>query len=348
MHFEISKRIEKTPELSNIITFTSFSISWYGPNCKYQCHCAGSAPCDRHDGSCSSGCEQGWFGAACQYGSIGFTLLGKSTQDWLTDQNDTTCNDDEETPVFLTLKSPIPLKWSRVVVSSPARLRDVKLFYYIEDTEESVECSGPKVNISDTVQDILCPTTDNVTRVILTINGEAGRGLCSLYLSTACAVGTHSASCWYSCSKQCGGLYNACDHMTGTCTDGCDLGYYGQKCLAKCSSSCARKDKECERFGGKCHGGCKAGYFGDKCKNKCNTINCTETNKACYRKNKRCMTGCDPGFYGDYCDEPCSKQCAGRLCDRNSGACVSGCEPGYTGANCSQGKIEVSYKRIWK
>ena len=48
----------------------------------------------------------------------------------------------------------------------------------------SVECSGPKANISDTVQDILCPTADNVTAVTVTINGEAGRGLCSFYLSS--------------------------------------------------------------------------------------------------------------------------------------------------------------------
>ncbi|KAK3786162.1 hypothetical protein RRG08_038354 [Elysia crispata] len=44
------------------------SVGWYGPNCQYQCHCAGSAPCDKHDGSCRSGCEKGWFGPACQYG----------------------------------------------------------------------------------------------------------------------------------------------------------------------------------------------------------------------------------------------------------------------------------------
>ncbi|KAK3731621.1 hypothetical protein RRG08_058030 [Elysia crispata] len=164
----------------------------YGPSCQYQCHCAGSAPCNEHDGSCSSGCEQGWFGAACQYGSIGFTVLENSALDWLTDQNDTTCNDDKETPVYLTLKKPIPLGWSRIVVSSPARLRDVKLFYYIKNKEKSMECSGPKVNISDTMQDILCPTADNVTKVTVAINGKASRGLCSLYLSTACAVGNHA------------------------------------------------------------------------------------------------------------------------------------------------------------
>ncbi|KAK3790223.1 hypothetical protein RRG08_051507 [Elysia crispata] len=184
-----------------------YGKSWYGPSCKYQCHCAGSASCDEHDGSCSSGCEQGWFGAACQYGSIGFTVLENSTLDWLTDQDDTTCNDNKETHFYLTLKTPVPLKWSRIVVNSPGleqkmhflnsrnsgrnAFRDVKLFYYIKNEEKTMECSGPKVSISDTMQDILCPTADNVTKVTVTINGEASRGLCSLYLSTACAVGNH-------------------------------------------------------------------------------------------------------------------------------------------------------------
>ncbi|KAK3762635.1 hypothetical protein RRG08_006857 [Elysia crispata] len=47
---------------------TPCTNGWFGPNCQYQCHCAGSAPCDKHDGSCSSGCHQDWFGPACQYG----------------------------------------------------------------------------------------------------------------------------------------------------------------------------------------------------------------------------------------------------------------------------------------
>ncbi|KAK3775750.1 hypothetical protein RRG08_065509 [Elysia crispata] len=105
------------------------SVGWYGPTCQYQCHCAGSAPCYKHDGSCSSGCEIGWFGSACQYESIGFTVLGNSKLDWLTDQNDTTCNDDKETPVYLALKPPIPLGWSRIVVDSPGILNGPHIFY---------------------------------------------------------------------------------------------------------------------------------------------------------------------------------------------------------------------------
>ncbi|KAK3781802.1 hypothetical protein RRG08_026984 [Elysia crispata] len=215
---------------SHVQSKSQCHVGRYGPSCQYQCHCAGSAPCDRHDGSCSSGCEKGWFGAACQYGSIGFTVLENSALDWLTDQNDTTCNDVKETPVFLTLKKPISLGWSRIVVSSPARLRDVKLFYYIKNKEKSMECSGPKVNISDTIQDILCPTADSVTKVTVTINGKATRGLCSLYLSTECRSGEYGEYCNKNCNVHCAGQDNTCSHINGTCTEGCDPGYRGETC----------------------------------------------------------------------------------------------------------------------
>ncbi|KAK3742360.1 hypothetical protein RRG08_057946 [Elysia crispata] len=169
------------------------SVGWFGPNCQYQCHCAGSAPCDKVDGSCSSGCHLGWFGPACQYEFIGFTVLGNSALDWLTDQNDTTCNTDQETPVYFKLKTPIPLKWIRIVVSRPALLRNIRVYYYIENKNASIKCSGPKVNISSTVQDIHCPTVDDVAKMTVLINGEAGRGLCSIYLSAGNDLGDDNA-----------------------------------------------------------------------------------------------------------------------------------------------------------
>ncbi|KAK3796205.1 hypothetical protein RRG08_000323 [Elysia crispata] len=50
------------------------SDGWFGPDCQYECHCARSAPCDKVDGSCSSGCHQDWFGPACQYVNLALTL----------------------------------------------------------------------------------------------------------------------------------------------------------------------------------------------------------------------------------------------------------------------------------
>ncbi|KAK3803388.1 hypothetical protein RRG08_019132, partial [Elysia crispata] len=305
--------------------------------------------------------------------SIGFTVFGNSKLDWLTDQNDTTCNNDKETPVYLALKPPIRLGWSRVVVNSPARLRHIELFYYIANENIPIRCPGPKVNIGDTVQDILCPTADNVTKVTVTINGEAGRGLCSFYLSSAC-VGTHGARCWYNCSKNCGGLYNACDHVTGICCvpgytgakcdQGlCPSGKYGLNCSKDCSIHCAGPSKSCSHINGSCAEGCDPGYTGETCDRKCPSgrhgvkcnescsLHCARSNNTCSHINGSCAEGCDPGYTGESCDQKCpsgrhgvncnkscSAHCAGpnNTCFHVNGSCAYGCDSGYTGETCDQ------------
>ena len=55
---------------------------WFGPNCQYQCHCAESGTCDKHDGFCSSGCHQDWFGPACQYGKALITWFAFRKSTW--------------------------------------------------------------------------------------------------------------------------------------------------------------------------------------------------------------------------------------------------------------------------
>ncbi|XP_046583547.1 uncharacterized protein LOC124290768 [Haliotis rubra] len=46
---------------------------WFGPSCRFQCHCYDRRQCDSTTGSCSSlGCETGYFGPGCQYFSIAY------------------------------------------------------------------------------------------------------------------------------------------------------------------------------------------------------------------------------------------------------------------------------------
>ncbi|KAK3766443.1 hypothetical protein RRG08_000526, partial [Elysia crispata] len=129
---------------------------WFGPNCQYQCHCAGSAPCDKHDGSCSSGCHQDWFGPACQYARMGFTVTENFNSSWLTDHKDTTCNRENLRSVTVTLDTPIPLTWLRVVSIDAAEINRV-------------------------TADISCLTEYPVTSV--TLSGRSVLFLCSLYIS---------------------------------------------------------------------------------------------------------------------------------------------------------------------
>ncbi|KAK3741215.1 hypothetical protein RRG08_000544 [Elysia crispata] len=154
---------------------------WFGPDCQYQCHCAGSAPCDKHDGSCSSGCHQDWFGPACQYARMGFTVTGNFNSSWLTDNKDTTCNRENLRSVTVTLDTPIPLTWLRVVVSDAVHLNTVKISY-ANESSNGTECpESNTAEINRVSADISCPTEYPVTSV--TLSGRGVNFLCSLYIS---------------------------------------------------------------------------------------------------------------------------------------------------------------------
>ncbi|KAK3715488.1 hypothetical protein RRG08_051461 [Elysia crispata] len=148
---------------------TPCTDGWFGPNCQYQCHCAGSAPCDKHDGSCSSGCHQDWFGPACQYDRMRYSGPG-----WLTDSDDTTCNTGNTQSVTVTLDTAIPLTWVRVVVTGAGDPHQVQLIFQA--------CLGlRKAKVDDRTLDIECSTTEPVSEV--TLSGSGVTGLCSLYIS---------------------------------------------------------------------------------------------------------------------------------------------------------------------
>ena len=49
---------------------------------------------------------------------MGFSTTEGSDLDWLLDQDDTTCNSRRREKVKVTLDTPIPLTWVRIVVNS--------------------------------------------------------------------------------------------------------------------------------------------------------------------------------------------------------------------------------------
>ncbi|KAK3785975.1 hypothetical protein RRG08_064111 [Elysia crispata] len=170
--FSLSFSIDQTPCTSD---------GWFGANCEYQCHCAGSAPCDKHDGSCSSGCHQDWFGPACQYARMGFTVNGNFNSGWLTDNKDTTCNRGTLRSVTVTLDTPIPLTWLRVVISDAVNL-NMMFISYRNESSPYTECpESNTAEINRVTIDISCPTEYPVTSV--TLSGQGVNYLCSLYIS---------------------------------------------------------------------------------------------------------------------------------------------------------------------
>ncbi|CAL1548040.1 unnamed protein product, partial [Lymnaea stagnalis] len=81
---------------------------WFGPLCKYQCHCKQNQ-CTR-DGNCPHGCAKGWFGPQCQYEDIG--QLSKSGSEVLFDGDEATCLETAE--VQIEWNTSIPFTWMRL------------------------------------------------------------------------------------------------------------------------------------------------------------------------------------------------------------------------------------------
>ncbi|GFS10499.1 multiple epidermal growth factor-like domains 10 [Elysia marginata] len=162
-----------------------YTDGWFGTNCQYQCHCAGSTPYDKVDGSCSSGCQSGWFGPACQYAYVeygAFTVGGRVEMKWLTDMNDLTCNPGGQTSLKVTLKHKIPLTWIRIVVRDAALLKNIRFGYEIEGKNNITPCSNSeKAMVDDTTLDIACTSRWSVKHIH--VSGPGTADMCSLYIS---------------------------------------------------------------------------------------------------------------------------------------------------------------------
>ncbi|KAK3767671.1 hypothetical protein RRG08_022706 [Elysia crispata] len=118
---------EKSPG-PNICLENAKTLS-FGSRCQYRCRCMfEGSKCSLVDGQCEFGCQTGYFGPACQYAKMNFTV-GENPLEGLTDGNDTTCNTGDIGVVTLILDTPIPLTWIRVVLKSADLPVKMSLFH---------------------------------------------------------------------------------------------------------------------------------------------------------------------------------------------------------------------------
>ncbi|RUS89570.1 hypothetical protein EGW08_002688, partial [Elysia chlorotica] len=101
---------------------------------------------------------------------------------WLTDNDDTTCNPSSTQSVTVTLDTPIPLTWVRLVVRDPENLNQIQLSYQSSPSSTNMTCGDlGTAEVNDKTLDIKCATADPVSAVI--IDGFGATGLCTLYIS---------------------------------------------------------------------------------------------------------------------------------------------------------------------
>ncbi|KAI8773348.1 multiple epidermal growth factor domains 10 [Biomphalaria glabrata] len=159
--------------------------------CKYKCRCI--KPCQA-DFKCSTNdkCQSGWFGFRCQYQDLAVFGATVTTDppgmytDWLTDENDYTCNTAKDlnsvTVTWAKLEA-IPLTWWRITVNDPRFLVNVQLQFTREGNFEfeKSSCRNETISeVSDKSIDRRC--NDDVTITSLTLSGNLS-SLCSFYIS---------------------------------------------------------------------------------------------------------------------------------------------------------------------
>ncbi|GFO17533.1 multiple epidermal growth factor-like domains protein 6 [Plakobranchus ocellatus] len=191
---------------------TACEKGWFGESCQFLCHCADHGDCNKTDGTCSKGCDQQWFGPGCQYVKSEFSIPGGSGSDlsWLTDNNDNTCNEGNVDAITLSLETPQPLSWIRVVSKAGTDHRKlVDLSYQI-----STPCKSTHIRkIDDTIFDIFCTSKYDASHVTLT--GRAVKGLCSLNID-----GDQNTNAWTINNESGSDLSWLTDNDDKTCNNG--------------------------------------------------------------------------------------------------------------------------------
>ncbi|KAK3770998.1 hypothetical protein RRG08_002047 [Elysia crispata] len=112
---------------------------------------------------------------------------------WLLDHSDDTCNNGTAHTVNLSLTTPRPLTWVRLVVSQPGRLDQLHVSYQDSSEDGLTPCHHARgAKVDERTLDILCPTQTAVDSV--TVSGAGVQELCSLYISAGRNVALKQAT----------------------------------------------------------------------------------------------------------------------------------------------------------
>ncbi|GFO48090.1 fucolectin-related molecule, partial [Plakobranchus ocellatus] len=105
----------------------------------------------------------------------------ESDVSWLTDEDDSTCNDGNVKSITVTLQKARSIPWVGITVRS-AEYMDQFQLSYTASSQRFTLCENPRsARIDGKTLDISCPTSDVVSHVRL--SGSIVNGLCSLYIS---------------------------------------------------------------------------------------------------------------------------------------------------------------------
>ncbi|BFY99173.1 hypothetical protein BsWGS_02212 [Bradybaena similaris] len=161
---------------------THNNMTLLGSPCRYKCHCLNNK-CDTN-AECteSRGCEQGWFGPACQYVDLLTINATTSTPAWVYDFPDNLCNTGQD-PVTISLKGTAYFTWLRLKLRANFTVSSQVFQLHLKSgVGSTVDCLNMYTSaVSDTILDIHCQP--GVFFQKLDITGEGVLSLCQVYIS---------------------------------------------------------------------------------------------------------------------------------------------------------------------
>ncbi|XP_071118130.1 uncharacterized protein [Haliotis cracherodii] len=164
---------------------------WFGPSCRFQCHCVDRRQCDFTTGRCSSfGCERGYFGPGCQYFSIAYQQ--QTTQSstpsasyYAVDGFTSTSSLTRSTlnPTWsVEFQHPAWIVWVDVLVLANYGTRAIAMTTTNRDT--TMPCDATNAWVTTTMLRMTCRKAVNATSITLvgTNTTESQLGLTEVYV----------------------------------------------------------------------------------------------------------------------------------------------------------------------
>ncbi|KAK0046233.1 multiple epidermal growth factor-like domains protein 6, partial [Biomphalaria pfeifferi] len=348
---------------------------WFGPECRYKCHCQHSC---NHDGKCPDKCDLGWFGYKCQYRTTEYKAVADNGDLTFTlnDDDDATCINIKTEALVLHLLYSIPIPWIRMFTLKPVAKKYIKHIILEGEAirqlcslwiisgqnvaiKQNVYYSNVNTNLFDTQLQHYPQATDGLYDCNISDTGIAGTNWV-LVLNPSFFTKTY----YFFVNDTFGGYrnttiksYNNSGQMTDTfnfvnLTSSTSYGF-GHESLEPTTAIAFSMTSsttnnivtfllcEVETFTE-----CREGTWGVQCQNKCNE-NCPDScrfddglcSNGCfgYSDPPRCTNECEPGTWGLNCTKRCNHQCFNSSCDKITGVCDKVCYGFSNPPHCTTG-----------
>ncbi|KAH3698680.1 hypothetical protein DPMN_086226 [Dreissena polymorpha] len=322
-------------------------IGTYGPNCEQRCHCM-NGPCDTLTGTCGTGCQSGWRGAACNttcdngwYGRDCLSRCGICLNSTACNKTSGMCPDGCAAGYkgSFCKDGDIKVSLQGATLSTNGSIWDDWVLNRTIDgmTGRAEECKCCTAIKRPTWLQLNLPQTYFVKRVVLQgrtivvdganhqftsitmFGGNADNHMVEQRVTSVTnTIRTYEISPPHAMQAirvvgQQGPDYMTICEIEVYRQEDCIIGTYGPNCEQRCHCMSG----PCDTLTGTCGTGCQSGWRGAVCN-----------------------TTCDNGWYGRDCLLSCGICLNNTACNKTSGMCPDGCAAGYKGSLCEDAAEE--------